>query len=260
MFGKVEVGVPNSEGPPSYNELRPDEEIQPTILVLAGQSIHAGSANSEPLYKMNRGISSLTHATQKVEFERVQHTVKTSSNDTPIIKTRDRQIYILRHEKASPGGLEPLPSDSPHYFIEAVSSTTRTVGNYGLKKSRFRNHWKALPLDISGKNSKSGLPQFVKNGTALFEIDFNKNRYAWLDGGGEAVAFEDEQDDQHRLIVTVCLPRQTMDVLVALWCCRMWQYSADHTERIHEGMEGLRRKFNLAKGLPGRGTGTGFMK
>lgn len=220
--------------PPSYDDL----DFQPTILVLAGQSIHAESADTETLYKMNRGISSLTHATQQVDFEGVERAVRTTVNDEPTIKTRDRLIYILRHQKSTPGGLEPLPSDSPPYYIEAVSSRTRPVGNLGLKRSRFRKHWKVLPVDISGKNSKWKLPQFLKDSGPMFEIKYNKDRYEWMDRGGKAVAIEDELDNQHRLIITASLPRQVVDVLVAMWCCRMWEYSAEHTKRVEEGMEG----------------------
>lgn len=31
---------------------------------------------------------------------------------------------------------------------------------------------------------------------------------------------------------------QIMDALMALWCCNMWGYSAEHTARIDEGREG----------------------
>lgn len=100
-----------------------------------------------------------------------------------------------------------MPSDSPQYFIDR---TTKTVANLGLKKVRFRRHWKALPLDLSRKKSKAGLPQFIKDAGTAFEIDYST------------------------------LSRQTMqimDALVALWCCNMWGSSAEHTPRIDEGRE-----------------------
>ncbi|KUI68349.1 hypothetical protein VM1G_04594 [Cytospora mali] len=163
------------------------------------------------------------------------------------------------HQRTSPGGLEPLPSDSPYYFIESVSNSTRAIGNLGIKKSFFRQHWKFLPVDVSGKKSKAGLPQFLKNAAPVFEIDYSKNRYEWVDAKGKAIAVKSDRGDKNRLIVMASLPQQTMDVLVALWCCCMWQYSADHTEPIHEGMEGVRWKLNLVKDLRGSGVGIGSM-
>lgn len=227
----------SSELPPSYDSLTDtsaNELLQPTILVLAGQSIHAESANSAPLYQLNRGIASLSHATQEVEFSRVERTVRTGSYGEPAIKPRVRHVYNLRYiGGGAPGS---LPSDSPHYFIRAVSR--RTVGHVGVKKSRFRSQWKAVPVDVSGRNSELGLPQFVRDAGPLFEIRRRGDRYEWTDGDGKDVAVEDEGEDQHRLLVTASLHQETMDALVALWCCRIWQFSADHKERIHEGMEG----------------------
>ncbi|KAJ0114095.1 hypothetical protein J7T55_007929 [Diaporthe amygdali] len=234
------TAVPSVDQPPSYDEVI--DVCQPTILILAGQSIHAESAESAPLYQLNRGIASLTHATQNVEFQRVQYTVKTTSGGEPAVKPRERHVYNLKHNHKVPGGLDSWPSESPNYFIESVSSTTREAGTLGLKKSRFpgRKQWRVLPVDRSGKNSKHeyGLPTFIKDAKPVFEINHRKACYEWTDAEGTAVAVEDEGEGTHRLIVTASLPRKTMDALVALWCCRMWQYSADNTEKIHEGFGG----------------------
>lgn len=240
--------LPNIETPPSYDEVI--DICEPTILILAGQSIHAESADSAPLYQLNRGIATLTHATQNVEFQRVQYIVKTRSSGEPAVKPRQRHVYNLKHKHQVPGGLDSWPSESPNYYIESVSSTTREAGTLGLKKSRFpgRKQWRVLAVDLSGQHSKNdfGLPTFVKDAKPVFEINHKKAGYEWTDGEGKAVAVEDEGDDTHRLIVTASLPRKTLDALVALWCCRMWQYSADNTERIHQGMQG--RKCNLGNG------------
>jgi hypothetical protein len=227
-----------SEQPPSYVDATDNdvnEILQPTILVLAGQSIHAESAASAPLYQLDRGIASLGHATQQVEFERVDRTIKTSSDGEPSIKPRARHIYNLKHQKNSPGGIEPLPSYSPHYFIKSVSR--KTLGDVGIKKSHFRSQWKALSIDALGKQNDRGIPQFIKDNKPLFEIHQKNDRYEWTDADGNAIAVEDEGEDQHRLVITASLHRETMDALVALWCCRIWQYSADHEERPHEGLE-----------------------
>src|SRR3569833_30851 len=230
-----------AEQQPSYDDAADagggaDDMVQPAILVLAGQSIHAETADSAPLYQLNRGIASLTQATREVEFERVEHTVRTGPDGGPAIRPRPRHLYMLHHPNGAPGSLEQLPSDSPRYYARSVSR--RTAGDFGIRKSRLRARWKALPVDVSGKKSDRGLPQFVQDAAPLFEIQHKNGRYEWTDGEGKAVALEDEGEDQHRLIITAEMSRKMVDVLVALWCCRIWQYSADHSERIHEGMEG----------------------
>lgn len=239
--------APSADRPPLYDEVI--DVCEPTILILAGQSIHAESADSAPLYQVNRGIASLTHATHNVEFQRVQYSVKTTSGGEPAVKPRDRHIYNLKHDHKVPGGYDKWPSESPNYLIESVSSTTREAGNLGLKRSRFpgRKQWRVLPVDMSGKKSKHdyGLPTFIKDAEPVFEINFKKAGYEWTDGEGKAVAVEDEGDDTHRLIVTASLPRKTLDALVALWCCRMWQHSADNTESIYPG---LQSKYNRGSG------------
>ena len=54
-----------------------------------------------------------------------------------------------------------------------------------------------------------------------------------------AVQDDDREGGQHhRLVVSASLPCYAMDALVALWCCRLWEDSAEHAARVHEGMEG----------------------
>lgn len=266
---------PSVDTPPSYDETI--DVCQPTILILAGQSIHAESADSAPLYQLNRGVASLTHATQTVEFQRVQYTVKTSSGGEPSVKPRERHVYNLKHIHKVPGGYDSWPSESPNWYIESTSSTTREAGTLGLKKSRFpgRKPWRVLPVDLSGKNSKHdyGLPTFGRDAKSVFEIRRTKVGYEWMDGEGQALAVEDEGDDTHRLVVTASLPRKTLDALVAMWCCRLWQYSADNTESIYKGLQGkytqgnacsvmnllikwiaVRRKLNLSRDFAERGS------
>ncbi|RWA04223.1 hypothetical protein EKO27_g10886, partial [Xylaria grammica] len=83
----------------------------------------------------------------------------------------------------------------------------------------------------------------------LFELRKRDGRWEWAGKDGNAVAVEDEGDDTHRLIVTAALPRATVDALVALWCCRLWEYSAEHTEDVEQGMDGIRSKLRKGKGV-----------
>jgi len=224
------------ESPPSYNDI--DNELwEPTILVLAGVTVHAESGDSAPLYILNRAVASITQSTERVEFERVERTIK-GSTDKPVVKPRSRHIYNLVYMKGPPGGLEFMPSESPHAYVQAVSRRVR-IGSVGLKKTRFRSRVTALPIDTSGKNSKyAGLPSFHKDTKPLFQIQQKDGKNQWTDSDGNAVAVEDHGDGQHRFIITASLKRHTIDALVALWCCRIWQHSAENAKGLDEGMEG----------------------
>jgi hypothetical protein len=221
------------ETPPTYEDAV-NEICQPTILVLAAQSIHAESANSAPLYQLSLAVESLTPVTSQVEFQRVERTVKTNACQ-PTVKPRARHIYNLRYVRNT---LDGVHFDSPHYYIQAVSR--RTVGSVGLKKSLLRPRWTALPVEVSSKDGGYGLSHFVKDAQPLFNMSFKNGRHEWTDGDGNAVAVEDEGEEQHRIIVTASLRQDSMDALVALWCCRIGWYSAERTVRVHRGLRKVR--------------------
>lgn len=236
----------SSGQPPSYNDATEDQNdsiIQPAILVLAGQSVHAESAASAPLYEVNRGIATLSNATSEVEFNRVERTVKATRTGEPSIKSRQQEIYKLMSMGEHTRLVKKLmfvPESTPSFYIKAVSRR-RTLGNIGLKKEKrlFQDpRWLALPVDLSGKRSEYGLPTFINDSKALFDIRRKDGRWTWSDADGALIAMEDDADNQFRLIVTRALHRETLDALVALWCCRIWQDSADSQEKVHEGMEG----------------------
>ena len=192
------------ENPPSYDD-DDDELWEPTILVLADLTVHAESVDSAPLYRLNRAVASITQSTKQVEFERVERTVK-GSTDEPVVRPRSRHIYNLKYMRNPPGSLEPMPSESPQAYIQAASRQV-TISSVGLKKPRFQ---------IQEKDGKD----------------------QWTDSDGNAVAVEDHGDGQHRFIITASLHRDTIDALVALWCCRIWQHSAEHAKSLDEGMDG----------------------
>jgi hypothetical protein len=220
------------ERPPAYGEHNSDV-WEPIILILADTTIHAESIDSAPLYRLSRAVAVITKATKEVEFERVERSVRTES-DEPVVKPRSRHIYDLQYKSRLNGW------DAPNVFIQSVSR--RTLGHFGVKRSRLsaKKGLKVLPIDMSGKtNGVRGLPLFNKEAKPLFQIQPTGDRKSeWTDGDGNAIAVEDWSEDQHKLIITASLHRDTIDALVALWCARIWQYSDEHTERIHEGMEG----------------------
>ena len=103
---------------------------------------------------------------------------------------------------------------------------------------RLRSSFRALPIDVTGKGNSYGVSGFIKDAQPLFELRKRDCRWEWEDNNGNAVAVEDEGEDTHRLIVTAPLLRETIDALVALWCLRLWEYSAEHVEHVHKEMNG----------------------
>ncbi|KAI1294010.1 hypothetical protein F5Y03DRAFT_373551, partial [Xylaria venustula] len=180
--------VETTDRPPSYVEAAPanspaDDVIQPTILVLAGQSIHAETASRAPLYHVDRGVASLSRLTSKVTFERVEHTVRTSADNEPSLCDHRRHVFTLERSWTA---YNKLPSTCPRFFARAVSK--RALGHVGLKKSRLRSAFTALPVDVAGRVQEHGLPAFVKDSQPLFELHKKDGRWEWTDKGGNAVA------------------------------------------------------------------------
>ncbi|RYP71403.1 hypothetical protein DL769_004711 [Monosporascus sp. CRB-8-3] len=198
-----------------------DEIVQPVILVLAGQSIHAESSESAPLYEVNRGVSSLSHVDTTVEFSRVEHNVRTDPAGTPFIKQRSRHLYNLVHVKDvmawKAAGL---------FHVQPVSR--RTMGNFGLKRSsRLRKGDFKVVKMISKKNDLNG-PSFEDDGRYLFEVRRKGSRCQWTDSYRSPIAIEDVNNSQHILVITAPLSREQADVLVATWCLRLWYDSAEN--------------------------------
>ncbi|KZL68177.1 hypothetical protein CI238_08870, partial [Colletotrichum incanum] len=229
---------------PSYNEASPPGQdiLQPTTLVLAGQAIHALTPDSPSLYRLSLGIADLSDITTQVELSRVEPNRSGSG--------RERHIYDLKHMRSVPGGYEKLPADSPRYFIQRASRRLPDPAALGIKKSSSFipgkvAHSTAVPVDISGKTSKYGIPNFYKDGVAIF----GTNGREWTDAQGNAVAVmhDDKAERQHSLIVTAALPRGQFDMLVALWCCHVWEFSVNNAAKVHEGMNGVARKMRQAK-------------
>ncbi|KAF4429754.1 hypothetical protein CGGC5_v002791 [Colletotrichum fructicola Nara gc5] len=203
---------------PPYDAVsQPYQEVcPPTTLVIEGQSIHALAADSPPLYHLSLGVSSLSDITTEVELSRVEPKQDGSG--------RQRHIYDLRYMRSGPGGYVKLPSDSPHYFIERASRRVPGLQDVGLKKSRLPGKacTTVLPVDIRGKTSK------------------------WADAQGALIASMHD-NTEHSLVVTAALPRAQFDMLVALWCCKVWESGVANAEKVHEGIDGVKRKMRLAR-------------
>lgn len=227
-------------GLPSYTESTHDVDKiwDPTILVLGGLSIHAESVHTPALYHISRAVAVITGSTKQVEFERVELVVRDGTEE-PVVKPRSRHIYNLKYVAQIPGGIgSPEAVGSPATYIQSVSR--RTLGSIGIKRptKHSRAKAKALPIDVSGKHSAyASLPSFIKNASPIFEMSEDKSKNEWTDKNGNAIAVEDWDDGQHKLIITASLPQSSVDAMVALWCCRIWQISAESAPVLDEGME-----------------------
>lgn len=213
----METGTTAS--PPSYTQAvsdAADDLLQPVILVLDGLSIHAESDPTVPLYQVNRSIAYLGRATSVVEFARMERRAG-------IAKQRSRHIYNLHHRQP----MFRVPSTQhAEYFIQAVATPARRLGHLGLKQARMAEHWTALPVDMKGW-AEMDRPPFMADAAPVLEAHHRQGACKWTDGDGRDVAIEYDSDREHRLLATASLQRETLDALVALWCCRVWQQSVD---------------------------------
>ncbi|KAI1325735.1 hypothetical protein F5Y16DRAFT_401065 [Xylariaceae sp. FL0255] len=174
----LDCPLPYAEAAPAEGPAA-DDVIQPTILVLAGQTIHAETASCTPLYHLDRGIASLSRVTEKVTFERVEHKVRTSVNNEPSLRDHRRHVYTLERLWTV---YNKLPATCPRFFARAVSK--RALQHVGLKKSRMRSGFIALPVDVTGRFKDSGVAAFVKDAEPLFKLQNKEDRWEWTDGNG----------------------------------------------------------------------------
>lgn len=110
--------------------------------------------------------------------------------------------------------------------------------------------WEALPLTRSSRDADKAA--FEEDGQPLFEVSKQgeDGRFEWTDARtGSAVAFEEVEDDggkEPKMVVTAELERIKLDALVALWCCRVWERSAEGQPKIHEGVNGCKSALFLS--------------
>ncbi|KAI6381647.1 hypothetical protein MCOR25_001117 [Pyricularia grisea] len=230
------VGIPVT----SYKEVvLPGYEIlPPTMLTIKGQEIHATEPEARLLYRLSLGITTLSEITTDVQLSRVESTKGGSE--------RQRHIYDLKHMRSTPGGFKDVPAESPRYYIKRASRLVPEPAAVGIKKKRSLMGGKAeqvtaVPVDLSGKASEFGIPTFVKKAEAIFTFKGPE----WVDNQGKSVAvmyYGDKEDKVHSLVLTASLTRAQFEILVALWCCHVWEFSVANAEKIHEGSAGLLRK------------------
>lgn len=72
----------------------------------------------------------------------------------------------------------------------------------------------------------------------VFSVTEKQGEFEWTGTDNALVATEYVEDDTCKLYVKKTLPREEVDALVALWCCRVWRHSATTNPAVDHGMEG----------------------
>ncbi|KAK0621984.1 hypothetical protein B0T17DRAFT_509276 [Bombardia bombarda] len=215
--------VQGSPEPPSYRQQRdpdPDEILQPTILILDGQLIHAESVGSSPLYQLSRVIYVLSDATNSIKFERLDYRVRTLGDGTPSVSQRGKHLCNLQH-------YSPLFAAEYECGLEPVSG--KGLGSVNIQKRRFPHSGfrAASTPSAEDRERDKNLPKE----RLLFNIKESHGIYEWSDADGTVVATQQDDNNergQHLLLVAVPLSRRMMDGLVALWCLWLWHMHASN--------------------------------
>ncbi|ERF74872.1 hypothetical protein EPUS_03256 [Endocarpon pusillum Z07020] len=185
------------------NEGPSKDFLDPTILVLAGQSVVCETAPAIPLYQMNWNVTSLPPKGSSVVFERVvEHGQAETAEGTAPSKPQNRHLFYLAH----PPGAQ-LSNEKPAYYITSV--LPEMLGNISLEAVKSR---------LQKPELKARLP----------EEDH---------GGIPVVAYEDGKGEPHRLVVTAPMERRIRDALVATWCLRLWHDTAESRQARTEALE-----------------------
>jgi len=228
---------------PAYTGEASTEIWEPAILVLAGTTIHAESADTAPLYRLSRAVANLTISTKEVEFRRIERSVKTRAEE-PVVVPQSRHIYDINCTRGGDG------RRTVSVFIECVSRN-RTMGHLGIQRLYPFLKKGLVVKSIDIVNGLRTYGTFSKDASTLFLIEPRKdNKDVWTDCNGKVLAMQDWSDDQHKLIITVSLHCETVDALVALWCGRIWQYSErDHAAKCTGMNTGIIPRFQLISSL-----------
>ncbi|KAI0483484.1 hypothetical protein F4859DRAFT_472966 [Xylaria cf. heliscus] len=220
--------------PPPYESPKDNDAsdtVHPTILVLAGRLIHSESASSAVLYELDRDVGFLSGADHKVAFSRHEPRVRAGQHgDGGVVRrTTDHQRHLFNLE--SPHAI--ISTSRYPFFLTSVSR--KTLGHVGLRKTSVpRLGFKVMRIGRSGGEDEE-----------MFEITHKEGRYEWWDAEGRRVAIEDCVDGRARMIVTTALERQRADVLVAIWCLRIWHDAA--VEEDTSIFDSFKRKLGIGK-------------
>lgn len=222
--------------PPPYEETdnkRQDDILNPAVLTLANQSIHAETTPPTPLYRISQDITSTHQKFSSLKFERIE----TGLPLEPGSKTPPETLHLFY--LAHPAHAQ-YRTDIPAYYITSVSS--KTLGNIRFEMTKSRLQKTEFSALLSAKKTASDRPLFDEGIEELLfsaKPKWSGSRYRWLVAGGTEVAFEDGKGERQKLVVTVPMQRDKRDVLVALWILRLWHDTAESRQARREALEAL---------------------
>ena len=217
------------------SSLGPSGDVQdPAVLVLAGQSIISETADSAHLYQIGRDVTSTSPADSTVRFERAEYGLPDNDQSkSPGGSQKQKQhLFYLVH----PVGAQYRTDLPAHYYM--TSAVPGMIGNIRFETSKARLQRTGFRAFLSPKRSARDQPLFDNDKTRQ-QLLFNATpkwkgceSFTWTDAGGRKVAYEDE-DGQHKLVVTLPMPLELRDALVALWILRLWHDIAEtrHAKR-----------------------------
>lgn len=200
------------------------EALQPDTLRLAGRFVHSASAAGEDaagLYEINHLIDFLRETDRKVEFSRIDYSLKrqptsdsagtTPAGSAPQIVSRTKRVFDLERPYAA------LQEPFAYYLRPASQSALGTMGVRFAKIGKSACKAWRVRRNRDGEHEARGL---------LFDVRPNNDMLDWLDGEGTRLAVEETREDMHSLTVLVPLERARRDALAAVWCVRLWQERA----------------------------------
>ncbi|OTB09790.1 hypothetical protein K445DRAFT_323617 [Daldinia sp. EC12] len=129
--------------------------------------------------------------------------------------------------------------DTPAYYLTSFSPNT--LGNISLEISKSRLGKTEFKVLVSSGKTWSDTPLFVENPELLFNVrqKWAHARHVWTDSSDEEVAYEDNKDNQHKLVVTTAMGRERRDALVAAWCLKLWHDTSESSRAKRDHMERL---------------------
>lgn len=215
------------DSPPPYNEdnfSKPTDLVEPLTLSLVAKSViqiyPCISDTPIEMYRLSWDILHNPTYSGKVTVERVNHSLRTTVNDSHQMRSRTQEIYTIQCYPSMPKTSSAVQAEYgiPKACILRINKN-RGMGNFGLKKSSLRKKWSVLPLKL---DKVTGNKLFDKDSTALFHMEARNSGLVWMNTDGKEIAETEVAADEHRLVIKETLMRELVDVLISMWVCQIW--------------------------------------
>lgn len=200
--------TPASEPPPYPRTAVPQQTtpiVPPATLILSGDTIRSGSASSTPLYHLSRTLPDLRHFHTSIHLSRIDHRPR-STGGSPV--PTKRHIYNLARPP-------PITVTTFAYYLEPTSREAIDVGLQPYARFRSAGYYAFRRADGTSGDVEGVLFTAKARGEGMFD---------WREGGeeGRVLGYETFGRGFWRLQVVEGMERWRRDVLVAVWCLRLW--------------------------------------